>query len=276
MDAQSGSYLSTPAKNFAVNLLRQGPVPGHVAFIMDGNRRYAHKQGQETKEGHNAGYNSLSRILSFCYMLGIYEVTVYAFSLENFRRPPAEVDALMDIARTRLRQICERGDLVDKFGIRIKFIGDTKLLPRDVQETCRYVEKTSRDNTKAVLNICMPYTARDDIAHSVKNIAEKRISSKLIDELTIRNHMYTAGSRPLDLLVRTSNTNRFSDFLLWETESKSVDSKGTYVVFSKSLWPEYSIFELFRTLLMWSYYRHTSWWSRDGKKVDTTRQLFYS
>lgn len=251
MDVQSGLFAAA-TRNLAAGVLKQGPVPKHIAFIMDGNRRYAQKRGQETKEGHNSGYNTLSRILDFCYHVGIGEVTVYAFSLENFRRPSAEVDALMEIARTRLRQICDRGDLVDRYGIRINFIGDLRLLPKDVQETCRYVTETSQHNTKSILNICMPYTARDDIAHSIRTIAKSKISSKNINESTIRDYMYTAGSQRLDLLIRTSDTNRFSDFLLWETESHKTQ-RGTTIVFSKSLWPEYSIFELFWTLVKWSY-----------------------
>ncbi|PRT54148.1 Dehydrodolichyl diphosphate synthase complex subunit RER2 [Wickerhamiella sorbophila] len=251
MEVQTGIFAA-PLRKLAVGVLQQGPVPQHVAFIMDGNRRYAQKRGQETKEGHNSGYNTLSRILDFCYQVGIHEVTVYAFSLENFRRPTAEVEALMEIARTRLRQICDRGDLVERYGIRINFIGDLSLLPEDVQETCRYVADFSRKNTHSILNICMPYTARDDIAHSIRTIAKNKVNSNEIDESTIRDHMYTAGSRPLDLLIRTSDTNRFSDFLLWETESRRTQ-RGTHIVFSKSLWPEYSVFELFWTLVKWSY-----------------------
>jgi ditrans,polycis-polyprenyl diphosphate synthase len=103
------SFIQHYGKNLIANILRVGPVPQHVAFIMDGNRRFAKQNHQETREGHNAGFQSLSHILELCYNTGIKVVTVYAFSIENFNRTPYEVDSLMEITKTRLLQIIERG-----------------------------------------------------------------------------------------------------------------------------------------------------------------------
>lgn len=96
-------------KEFLANILKAGPIPRHISFVMDGNRRFAKKHNQEAPEGHNAGFESLSQILELCYNIGVKVVTIYAFSIENFKRSKYEVDNLMEITKTKLQQISERG-----------------------------------------------------------------------------------------------------------------------------------------------------------------------
>lgn len=103
------TFIQHHAKNFLANVLKAGPVPQHIAFIMDGNRRFAKIHNQETREGHNAGFQSLSKLLELCYNTGIKTVSIYAFSIENFKRSQYEVDSLMEILKSRLIQVIERG-----------------------------------------------------------------------------------------------------------------------------------------------------------------------
>ncbi|ANB12157.1 Rer2p [Sugiyamaella lignohabitans] len=242
-------YLVKRTKTFLCHVLRTGPVPGHVAIVMDGNRRFAKKRHQETWEGHNAGFETLASVLEFCYELGVQAVTVFAFSIENFKRPAYEVDALMKIVKDKLIQVCENGDLADQYGLRIRVIGNRSLLPPDVIEVAEKAEKLTRNNTKAVLNICFPYTSRDDVTNSIRRIvtrAEKGlIDPDSIDEDTIASNMYTGSCPPLDILIRTSGVERFSDFMLWESQHY------TMIEFVNILWPDFNCWHMFKAILKW-------------------------
>lgn len=144
---------------FALQSLSLGPLPRHIAFIMDGNRRWSRMTGIRVQQGHYMGFEALKRVLDLCLSLRrIDMVTVYAFALDNFRRDKAEVDALMELARTRLLElsshryvlITDRSDLVRKFSVRIRIVGRRALLPPAVQETARRVEEATRDHTGCV------------------------------------------------------------------------------------------------------------------------------
>ncbi|PGH10619.1 di-trans,poly-cis-decaprenylcistransferase [Polytolypa hystricis UAMH7299] len=152
-----------------IGALREGPIPQHVAFIMDGNRRFAREQGIERVEGHNLGFEALAQVLEVCYKAGVKVVTIYAFSIENFKRSKYEVDALMDMAKVKLSQLSQHGDLLDRYGASIRVLGRRELVKADVLEAIdRAVELTSR-NGDAILNVCFPYTSRDEITAAVRN-----------------------------------------------------------------------------------------------------------
>jgi ditrans,polycis-polyprenyl diphosphate synthase len=136
---------------------------------MDGNRRFARSHGIETVEGHNLGFEALARILEVCYKCGVKVVTIYAFSIENFKRSKFEVDALMDMAKVKLQQMAQHGDLLDRYGAKVRVLGRLDLLKPDVLEAVnRAVEMTSR-NGERVLNICFPYTSRDEITGAIRD-----------------------------------------------------------------------------------------------------------
>ncbi|KAF8473467.1 putative undecaprenyl diphosphate synthase-domain-containing protein [Kalaharituber pfeilii] len=153
-----------------INSIKQGPVPQHIAFVMDGNRRYARKSHIETTEGHNLGFEALARILEICYKSGVKVVTVYAFSIENFKRSKYEVDALMDIAKIKLSQLSQHGDLLDRYGACVRVLGQTSMLNPDVLEAINKAVEVTKNNNKAILNICFPYTSRDEITTSIRKI----------------------------------------------------------------------------------------------------------
>ncbi|OJD09995.1 di-trans,poly-cis-decaprenylcistransferase [Emergomyces pasteurianus Ep9510] len=156
-------------RELLIGALREGPIPQHVAFVMDGNRRFARNHRIEKVEGHNLGFEALAKILEVCYKAGVKVVTVYAFSIENFKRSKYEVDALMDMARVKLAQLSQHGDLLDRYGASVRVLGRRDLVKPEVLEAIdKAVELTSR-NGDAILNICFPYTSRDEITAAIRN-----------------------------------------------------------------------------------------------------------
>ncbi|KAH0537248.1 hypothetical protein FGG08_005950 [Glutinoglossum americanum] len=173
--------LSSPPIEWAVHrlrelligALRQGPIPQHVAFIMDGNRRFARRSQIETVEGHNLGFEALARVLEVCYKSGVKVVTIYAFSIENFKRSKYEVDALMDMARVKLSQMAQHGDLLDRYGASIRVLGQRELVKPDVLESIDRAVKLTRHNDRAILNVCFPYTSRDEITTAIRTTVQE-------------------------------------------------------------------------------------------------------
>lgn len=154
-------------RELLIGALRQGPVPQHVAFVMDGNRRFARSHHIETVEGHNLGFESLARILEVCYRAGVRVVTIYAFSIENFKRSQHEVDALMAMAKVKLQQLAEHGALLDRYGAAVRVLGQRDLVQPDVLAAVDKAVAMTAHNTHAVLNVCFPYTARHEITAAV-------------------------------------------------------------------------------------------------------------
>ncbi|KAL1965057.1 hypothetical protein VTN77DRAFT_6117 [Rasamsonia byssochlamydoides] len=162
-------FIMSTLRELLIGALKQGPIPQHVAFVMDGNRRFARSHGIETVEGHNLGFEALARILEVCYKSGVKVVTIYAFSIENFHRSKFEVDALMDMAKVKLSQLAQHGDILDRYGASVRVLGRKELLKPDVAAAVdRAVELTSRNGDR-ILNICCPYTSRDEITTAIRN-----------------------------------------------------------------------------------------------------------
>lgn len=161
-------HLTAQLRDLLIRSLKCGPIPQHIAFVMDGNRRYARARKLETVEGHHLGFEALARILEVCYRSGVKVVTIYAFSIENFKRSKWEVDGLMDMAKTKLVQMAQHGELFERYGASLRILGDRSLLREDVlKRVDRAVEMTAK-NDKAVLNVCFPYTGREEITHAVR------------------------------------------------------------------------------------------------------------
>uniref|UniRef100_A0A673UYP9 Alkyl transferase n=1 Tax=Suricata suricatta TaxID=37032 RepID=A0A673UYP9_SURSU len=201
-------------ERFCANIIKAGPMPKHIAFIMDGNRRYAKKCQVERQEGHSQGFNKLAETLRWCLNLGILEVTVYAFSIENFKRSKSEVDGLMDLARQKFSRLMEEQENLRKHGVCIRVLGDLHLLPLDLQELiAKAVQATKNYNND--------------------------VSESLLDKCLYTNH-----SPHPDILIRTSGEVRLSDFLLWQTSHSCL-------VFQPVLWPEYTFWNLFEAILQY-------------------------
>ncbi|KAL7423066.1 cis-prenyltransferase [Cryptotrichosporon argae] len=238
-------------------LLACGPVPAHVGFVMDGNRRYARVRGRAVSRGHEAGFESLKRTLQLCLRLNIRVVSVYAFSIENFSRPKDEVDALMELAKRSLLGLATAGDFLDAHGVRVKCVGRQDLLSADVRDALREVEEKTRHNVGGVLNVCGPYTSRDEITTAVRDTLEA-IDGGALDVSDIMSDRIfanletsraaaavSAAGGKLDILVRTSDVKRLSDFMMWQA------AEDTQIHFVKTYWPEFGLSDMLPILLGW-------------------------
>ena len=243
--------LTTGKKMFG-KIISTGPVPKHVGIIMDGNRRYARTHKIEIKEGHSMGFDTMANILELLYESGVQAATVYAFSIENFNRSSYEVKWLMDLAKAKFTQINQNGLLCKDYGVRIKILGNLKLLPADVLEILHETEEITKNNTRAVLNVCFPYTSRDEMTHAIRRVVDETTRSQIeINEETIDKYLYTGDSPPLDLLVRTSGTFRLSDFLLWQCVSPDCA-----IEFVDKLWPEFTPWDMVKVLIKYSFNKY--------------------
>lgn len=185
------------------------------------------------------------------------EVTIYAFSIENFHRPKEEVDTLFGMLRDKLQYMSEFKDsYVHKYKVRVKIIGNKTLIPEDILKDLNEVEeRTNIAEAERTLNVCFPYTSRDDITNAIRCISRERdcnsISKEDIDEKLLGDNMYMgAKSLPLDLLIRTSGHYRLSDFMLWQS------THNCKVEFIDTLWPNFRFLSLFGILLNWGFQKH--------------------
>ncbi len=215
------------------HLLERGNIPRHIAIIMDGNGRWAKEQGLNRINGHRQGVNSVRDIVEACGQLGISYLTLYAFSTENWRRPPDEVSMLM---RLLLKALRDETDALHENNVRLLTIGDTDSLPERVRgELCESVEKTA-SNTGLTLILALSYSGRWDLTQAMRQIARKVAEGVLkwseIDESVIENHLSTAGIPDPDLLIRTSGEMRVSNFLLWQLAYTEFFVVSNY-------WPEF-------------------------------------
>ena len=232
-------------EKFFSGILRQGPIPKHVAFIMDGNRRFAAKKHVERIEGHRKGFDKLSEMLRWCHNLGIPEVTVYAFSAENFKRSKDEVDSLMELARIKFEKILQEVDHLQAHGIKIAIVGELHLLPCDIQDLARKLMEATKQCSKCRLNVCVAYTSRLEMTQAFRDITwglEKGwIETNDITE-TLMDRVLQIPK--VDLLIRTSGEIRLSDFLLWQCSY-------SFLSFLKVLWPEFSMWHFYYSILQY-------------------------
>jgi len=259
----------TTFQRFCLNVLRCGPLPKHVAIILDGNRRYAKKQHVEKAEGHSKGFDKLSDCLSWCLELGIKEVTVYAFSIENFKRTKEEVDQLMQLAREKFTKLFEEQDKLMEHGVCVRVIGNLSLLPDDLKKLIAQAMVLTNNNNKAVLNVAFSYTSRDEITNSINTIIEGAKEGKIvvedINEDLISHCLYTNLSPNPELLIRTSGEVRLSDFLLWQASS-------SHICFTAVLWPEFSIWNLLGCIFQYQrWHRELGSWKTEVDELKNHR-----
>ena len=192
-------------------------LPRHVAFIMDGNGRWAKSQGWKRVRGHEEGAESVRAIVTSCRRFGIKALTLYAFSEENWARPKTEIKALMALLERFLKN--ERDLLIEK-DIRLNTIGDISRLPNSTQNILAEVKQASAHCDSMVLTVALSYGGRQEIIRAVKGLMRQIQSGDLqpdeIDETLLESRLYTAGLPELDFLIRTSGEERISNFLLWQ------------------------------------------------------------
>ncbi len=207
-------------------------LPKHIAIIMDGNGRWAKKRALPRSVGHSAGAKNFKTIARYCNSIGIRYLTVYAFSTENWNRPAAEVEALMNLLRDYLRDVTN----FTKENIVLRFIGDRFGLPQDIQQLMQNAEELSKNATGLVLNLAINYGGRNEIIRAVQKAAKQVQSGALLTEqLTeqyLSNLLDTAGQPDPDLIIRPSGELRLSNFLTWQ-------SAYAELWFSDVLWPDF-------------------------------------
>ncbi|KAA8648707.1 hypothetical protein EYZ11_010570 [Aspergillus tanneri] len=219
-------FALSKLRELLVGALRQGPVPQHVAFVMDGNRRFARTHGIETVEGHNLGFEALARILEVCYRSGVKAVTIYAFSIENFKRSKFEVDALMEMARVKLSQMAQHGEILDRYGAKVRILGRLDLLRPDVLAAVNKAVEMTSNNGDRILNICFPYTSRDEITGAVRDTVAEY--SRPLDP----THSASAGQRTpfsethIALNIRAQNSKSEDSDIDSSSESLSQGEDG--------------------------------------------------
>lgn len=211
-----------------VEELKNGPLPQHVAVIMDGNGRWAKNQGLPRTNGHKEGLNTAKRIVACAASLGIKYITLYTFSTENWKRAQEEVGYLMSLIRNHLRAEFE---FYKKNGIRIDHIGDLDGLPKDVQKEILNAKEDTKDFTGTTCVLAINYGGRDELVRAFKKIAKSTESDKITEELISKN--LDGNQLPdVDLMIRTGGEQRLSNFLLWQCAYAEF-------VFTPTLWPDY-------------------------------------
>jgi len=218
-------------------------IPKHIAIIMDGNRRWASRRGLLPLAGHMRGADTLVQIVRAASELGVEVLTVYAFSTENWKRSPVEVEALMKLFKTF---IAKQKDSMIKEGVRLDIIGDTFRLPADVKDSFDEVIEATKEGNKFNLVLALNYGGRDELKRAVSAIVEDCLSSKLskdeINEELISSYLDTSKWQDPDLLIRTSGENRLSNFLLWQISYSEV-------FLTDVLWPDFSEQNLLEAIL---------------------------
>lgn len=222
--------------------LKRELLPKHVAVIMDGNGRWAKRQGLPRIMGHKRGVDSLKDLLRCCRDWGIQALTAYAFSTENWKRPQEEVDFLMTLFQRVLRQ--ELRELVEE-DVQIQFVGNLADLPRSLQSEISRSMAETKDNRGIRFSIATNYGGRQEILQACRAIAQKVQQGLLqpdeINEEVFERHLYTAGISDPDLLIRTSGEMRLSNFLLWQMAYGEI-----YI--TDTLWPDFDRAEFHRAL----------------------------
>ncbi len=219
-----------------------GNLPRHVAIIMDGNGRWARSRGLPRVMGHRAGIKAVRSVVEAARELGIEVLTLYAFSVENWKRSDSEVSTLMALLKEYLRRELEN---LMRHEIRLNVLGDLEGLPAAVGSQLRRVMEETAQNQRMVLNLALNYGGRAEIVQAVKQIAHQVRSGRLklssVDEQTFSRFLYTQGQPDPDLLIRTSGEQRLSNFLLWQ-----ISYAELYL--TPKLWPDFGKADLLRAV----------------------------
>ena len=225
-------------------------VPLHIAIIQDGNRRFARSQGMETGEGHRAGADTTERVLDWAHEMGVKYITLYSFSTENFRRDSAEVESLFSLFKERFEKILS-DERVHRRRIHVRVFGDRALIPPDLLEVVEAAEEATRSYGNYFLNIAIAYGGRNEIVHAARSILravrDGEITPEEIDPALVERHLYDGCYLPpVDLIIRTGNERRTSNFLPW-----LANGKESAVYFCAPHWPAFRKIDFFRALRLY-------------------------
>ena len=237
------NHAIVQTKMSLIEKINKDNLPKHLAIIMDGNGRWAKQKGLLRAFGHENGTKSVRLTVETCAKLGIKNLTLYAFSTENWNRPKLEVDTLMKLLISSLKN--ELQTLLDN-NIRLNSIGNLEMLPKSAQKELLDVIKKTENNSRMVLTLALSYGSREEIISAIKKISDKVknniISPDSIDESIINQHLYTQNLPDVDLLIRTSGEHRISNFLLWQIAYAEL-------YFTDVLWPDFKEDDLYEAII---------------------------
>ena len=208
--------------------LNKENLPTHIAFIIDGNGRWAKMRGKERTYGHKEGVKTVKKIIENCKELGIKVCSFFVFSTENWKRPKKEVDALMELLHSFIKTDTKK---YEKENIRLTTMGNLNELSSEIKEAILDAEEKTKNNTGITVNICINYGGRADIVNAVNQIIKSGVKS--INEEEFSKYLYASDLPNPDLIVRTSGEYRLSNFLIWQ---------GAYseLYFTKTYWPDFT------------------------------------
>jgi len=226
--------------------IKSNELPSHVAFILDGNRRWARKRGLPPWYGHEQGAKKAEQVLKWCLELGIKTVSLYVLSTENLKRKPEEVAKILELVEKYLERALNE-ELFDKYKVKVKALGKIDLLPPSLQEKIKALEKKTANYSNHYLNICIAYGGRREIVDAVKKICrdvlEGKIKLEQINEELVKKYLYTShlpNPEP-DLVIRTSGEARISNFLLYQVAYSEL-------LFLDVYWPDFRKIDLLRAI----------------------------
>jgi tritrans,polycis-undecaprenyl-diphosphate synthase [geranylgeranyl-diphosphate specific] len=222
-------------------------VPNHIAIIQDGNRRYAKMLGIDTPKGHRAGADKTEEMLDWAQELGINHITLYTFSTENFSRNKEEVAQLFALFKEKFLAVLN-DERVDKYKIRVQMVGDRAMLPEDLRDAVNKAEKATQGHTGFHLNIALAYGGRNEIVLAAREIlsavANNEVTPDMIDVHMVEQHLHDKkGIPPVDLIIRTGNEYRTSNFLPW-----LANGHESAVYFCAPYWPLFRKIDLLRAI----------------------------
>jgi tritrans,polycis-undecaprenyl-diphosphate synthase [geranylgeranyl-diphosphate specific] len=222
-------------------------VPNHIAIIQDGNRRYAKQLGIDTASGHRAGADKTEEMLDWAHELGIRHITLYTFSTENFSRKKEEVAHLFALFKEKFTRVMS-DERVKRYRIRVQMVGDRSLLPADLREAVDAAEAATQNNTGFCLNIALAYGGRNEIVLAAREILEEMektgMSPDNIDVHMVEQHLHGGkGIPPVDLIIRTGNEYRTSNFLPW-----LANGHESAVYFCAPYWPLFRKIDILRAI----------------------------
>jgi undecaprenyl diphosphate synthase len=213
-------------------------VPQHIAIIMDGNGRWAKKHHLPRQEGHRRGAHSAQRVIETCIDYNIPNLTLYAFSTENWSRPKVEVEGILKLLEDRLDEGIKFA--LDK-GIKVRHLGKLDRLPDKIRNKIKEATERTRDNERLTLGLAFNYGGRDEIVEAIQRIIQSGISAQNINESTVCDSLYTRGMPDPDLIIRTGGEMRLSNFLLWQAAYAEI-------YFTDVLWPDFNKSEIDKAL----------------------------
>jgi tritrans,polycis-undecaprenyl-diphosphate synthase [geranylgeranyl-diphosphate specific] len=230
--------------------------PTHVAVIQDGNRRYARTRGEGATDGHRAGAETTEAMLEWCADLGVEELTLYAFSTENFDRPAEEREEIFDLMAGKLRKFADRPEVHER-EVGVRAIGELDRLPERVREAIEYAEERTRGYDRFTLNLAVAYGGRAELLSAARDVAravdDGEIDPEDVDVGAVEERLYEGPARAVDLIIRTGGDERTSNFLPWHANGNEAA-----VYFCSPYWPEFRRVDFLRAIRTYEH-RQESW-----------------